>query len=291
MILKTSKPLPKKYLFNAAGAAFLFVTAVLVVRESFVEENVPPCTERFQTAMLFTWQQPSGTPISVAELQAKLGGRDWGISDNAAFVQPAGAPVPTVLQIRLSKGPRSEDGKAAKGGMGFTWMPRQLANVQSACLSYSVWFPEDFSFAPGGALPGLFGGEPDGATKLKAATAFSTRYGWRDDGLAEIRAIAPDSGAATVAVGPEGWRIPRGRWVKLEQEVVLNSRGEEDGVLRVWVDGELRVQRKDVQYRADERARFLGVIADLHYGISEPAGSVGSKDTVVRLSPFELRWE
>src|SRR3954447_1740134 len=194
MVLKTSKGIPKMYLFNAAGGAFLLVTAALAVRYAAVGETAPPCTERYQSALLFSWQQPSGAALSPSDLQAKLGGRDWGVIENVSFAKADGAPGPVVMQVNLRPTPqRRPEDQESKGGMGFTWLPRQLAAAKVACLSYSVWLPEDFTFAPGGSLPGLFGGEPEsnGSGKAKAATTFSAVMRWREDAGAEVRAATP----------------------------------------------------------------------------------------------------
>lgn len=293
MVVKTTSGIQKKYLFNAAGCAFLLLTAGLAVRSAMFKETMPPCGERYPSAMLFGWQHPSGAPLSAADLQAKLAGRDRGVIENVSFVRVDGAPAPVAMQVKLGRpARRSPDEAQSKSGMGFTWLPRQLASAQVACLSYEVWLPEDFAFGPGGTLPGLFGGEAEqDGDKANSASAFSTRIRWREDAGAEIRAASPDApGGLPFAIDPDHVRLPRNRWFRIEQEVALNTPGAENGELRVWVDGKLRSEFKKIAFRKEAAARFLGVVADVHYADGEPKGAAAAKDPIVRLSPFELRW-
>ena len=52
---------------------------------------------------------------------------------------------------------------------------------------------------------------------------------------------------------PEGW--PANRWVDLEQEVVLNEPGKANGIVRLWVNDELRVDAKGLNLGANDRNR------------------------------------
>ncbi len=48
----------------------------------------------------------------------------------------------------------------------------------------------------------------------------------------------------------------------------------------------------DVAFRASDKAQFRGVVADVHYGATAPAGSTPApKPTQLRITPFELRWQ
>lgn len=59
----------------------------------------------------------------------------------------------------------------------------------SALLSYSVWFPANFSFVQGGKLPGLRGGSDtsgcSGGNQTNGTSCFSTRLMWRSGGAGE----------------------------------------------------------------------------------------------------------
>ena len=112
---------------------------------------------------------------------------------------------------------------------------------------------------------------------------------------ARVRLISSIIAASVVdfpePVGPVTSTIPRGRWVKLEQEVVLNAPKQADGILRVWVDGRLAVERTDLNYRMKPGVALSGVVADVFYGTEDGWGGAAPKDTKVSLTPFEVRWQ
>ena len=124
----------------------------------------------------------------------------------------------------------------------------------------------------------------------EAKGALIARLVWRDGGNGELMTTLDDEG--TVALHPFGRgqiTIARGRWVSIEQEVILNAPGQRDGILRLWIDGELKVDRRNVQMRETADQRLTGISADLVYGNREPASGARTA-TKARLTPFELRW-
>jgi hypothetical protein len=294
VLRKIESRIPTRYVFNGAVALFLLGTAALAVRHMLTTYSEPPCGERYANTMLFSWQRPTGEPLTGADLQAKLDGRDWGLLDNVRFVKVEDGPAPVVLEVDLEKsGPRAS-GRDSRGGMGFRWLPSQIKQASAACLAYSVWLPRDFEFANGGSLPGLYGGGQEAERPPaagKPAPAFSTRPAWREDAKADVQAAtiqAPEG--QSIGIDSTWFRLRPGRWVRLEQEIVLNRPGARDGILRIWIDGELKLERTKLAYRDKAEQTFRGVIADAHYGRADQAAYVVGKGAKIRLSPFELRW-
>ena len=80
----------------------------------------------------------------------------------------------------------------------------------------------------------------------------------------------------------------KGRWVKVDQEIVLNTPKATDGVLRVWLDGELAIERKEMNYRAMGNITLSGVAAAVHFTGPFAAADKAAK---IWLSPFEVRWQ
>jgi hypothetical protein len=294
MVLKR-KPIaiPKHYLFNAAGALLILGTTGYALRTWLFPEPMAACSVRLANALGFSVRRPDGGALTPAELQARLAGRDWGVLENASIVKLKDGPTTHAIKIALPQtGTRPGDTSGPTSGMGFPWPMAKLQMATSACLSYSVFLPDDFPFGTGGSLPGLVGGRMSDRGSAKPADGFSTRYRWREDGTTEIRAasaIAPD--AQGHAVDPAGTKLPRGRWVRLEQEVVLNSPGEEDGILRVWIDGELKLERTSMAYRAQASTGFHGVVSDTHYADGNLAWKLAPKSTAIWVTPFEVRWQ
>ena len=58
--------------------------------------------------------------------------------------------------------------------------------------------------------------------------------------------------------------------------------------LRVWLDGELAIERKDMNYRAADKDTLSGVTAAVHY--TGPSAASG-KSAKIWLTPFEVRWQ
>ncbi len=65
-----------------------------------------------------------------------------------------------------------------------------MQGATAACLNYRVMLPEDFEFAEGGMLPGLYGGErvnPGSVDETK--TGFATRIMWGPGGVLELGSL------------------------------------------------------------------------------------------------------
>lgn len=228
---------------------------------------------------------------SIAELKALLGRKYWGLDENVSIASPKDAPVRLVLAVRLPVGSINPGNKTAPlGGMGFRWRPAGLS-AEAACLTYHVFLPTDFDFNKGGKLPGLFGGDaPAGGKDVDGLSGFSARLMWRANGRGEVYAYIPgkpDGRGESIDRG--AWVFPRGKWVRIEQEIVLNTPGEANGHLRIWIDGRLRLSRTDMRFRAARDLRISGVMVDIFYG-GKTKEWAAPKDTAILLSPFDLYW-
>ena len=254
-------------------------------------EAVSPCSTRYPAALSFPPLTHEGAPLTIAALRKLAGHPNWGIAENVTLVSPKDAPGPLVLAVRLPEGSINPNNQHAPlGGMGLRWRPI-VPGATSACLAYHLYLPADFAFNKGGKLPGLFGGNaPAGGKDVDGNSGFSARLMWRTSGRGEVYAYIPgkpDRRGQSIDRG--AWIFPRGRWIRIEQEIVLNAAGKADGILRVWIDGELRLARADVTFRAAPSLMINGVMADIFYGGQTPEWAA-PKDTAVLLSPFELGW-
>jgi hypothetical protein len=284
--------IPTWFVINAFAGFLATTIVVLALRGVFYKEPILVCSERLGNGTLFGLQDRAGAAISASDLQSRLGGRDWGVLENSKVVALKEGPAQVAMQVALPRRPAaSGTGVKQHSGMGFTWLMPSLAAATSACLSYDVWLPEDFEFGQGGALPGLFGGT---TTEVpgKGATGFAARNGWGENGTAVVRAVtATEPRGMVVKIDPDSLHLDRGRWLHIEQEVILNDVGEDNGVLRLWVDGKIYLNEQGITYRADESGRFRGVIADVHYGDSGTDFSAVPKSSTLQFTPFVLRWQ
>jgi YD repeat-containing protein len=288
--------IPNGMVVNAAAGLVAILLIVLLGRQYLMTDQIAQCSDRYNDGVLFAHQDAAGKPLHVSELQARLGGRDVGVSENLEIVRLADAPGTTAMRVKLAAvaaadGIADADRIGLSNGIGFEWSPSRLPDrARALCLTYSVRLPKNFKTSNGGFLPGLFGGKP-GTTALDPA-GFSTRYRWNGDGRLDIRVVseATPKGQPLV-IDAERVRLPLGRWTRLEQEVILNTPGQANGVVRVWIDGELHLDKGGLALRSDGEMAFEGVIANVAYvGRAGGKSAIGSEEAVVDLSAFEVRW-
>jgi len=280
------KALDARFVVFNAAAALVGLAAVVFVVRSQLPSHATPCGERYHTAMTFGLER-SGAVLTVAELQGTLGGRDVGLAHNVQIARLREGPVPVGMAISL---PRERvtapDTGTADGGMSFSWEPRALQGQTGACLSYQLMLPATFDPSVGGALPGIRGTDRSG----QAEGGFVARPAWRRNGEGGAdQIVRAASEKRLLRLESHGFVLPRGRWAKLDQELVLNTPKRKDGVYRIWVDGALVLERTDLEVSAAPMT-VSGVAASVFYG-SEDAVVRAPQDTKIWLSPLEVRWQ
>lgn len=300
-------------LLKGAGAGSLVIGALYILRSMFMTETATVCSSRYPNTLQFSLKSQSGKLMTSEELEARAGIASQGFRDNASVVAIKGGPAAAALRVRLAKntGSPHRDG-IAPGGISANWTPASLEKVGAACLTYHVFLPGTFDFAGGGSLPGLLGGAKDDPGARDKS--FAERLGWLYEGAGVINAeiapaatasaadpksktddtidlsIPPPSGENTIPYGRESFWMPKGRWVAFEQEVVLNEPGTSNGVLRLWVDGELKIDSTNVNWRSSKQSQFTGVALDVSYGAADNS-AVAPADTNIDISPLVVRWK
>ena len=56
-------------------------------------------------------------------------------------------------------------------------------------------------------------------------------------------------GAGYAPIRQDAFTLPKGRWVRIEQELVLNTPGQADGIARLWLDGDLKAEGTGLKLR------------------------------------------
>ena len=237
------------------------------------------CTAPLRSIWTFTLP----TTLPATEALTQLGvKRLWG-GQNLRVVGANGS-VGAVLEVSYPAGSINPgNARAPAGGAGFLYggPPDRRHDRTHACLSYDVRFAPDFDFARGGKLPGMYGGAaPSGGEDVAGQSGFSLRYMWRRAGRGEVYAYLagqpngqPNGQPSGQASGKYGQSIGRGtiqfvrgKWHRLEQDVVLNHIGTADGILRVWVDGALVIERRDIPYRREPSIGIEGLMFSTFFG-------------------------
>ncbi|MGE3918031.1 MAG: polysaccharide lyase [Hyphomicrobiaceae bacterium] len=284
-------PSPMVLLLNGGAALVAAGSLAAVIRSALFAEAVLPCKERYTSATRLSLDR-NGVALATGDLQGQLANSDWGLLKGGRVVKLKSGPAKYALQLDLGTAPSVVRGTRAEeqpAGIGFSWAPQSFKQPQAACLAYSVYVPEGFAFGQGGRLPGLVGRSSSPA--VDDASAFSTRYTWGPQGDADIFAHMPDwpEGRSLGVTSSSGFKLQPGKWTELEQEILLNTPGRNDGVLRVWQDGKLVLKRTDLVFRTTASVQLRGVLAQAAAG-ELPAGTKRGSQKIW-LTPFELRWE
>lgn len=280
-------PDTKFIVFNAAAAIVGLAAVVAAAQYIFNPAVIASCTARYHSLTGFALER-AGVTLTAADLQASLGGRDIGVMENLAIGPVKDGPAPLAMAVALRQANSPQGSTEPKGGATFPWEPRVLQGKTSACLSYQVLFPANFDFHRGGALPGIGGAEAG-----EQGDKFLARLVWRPKAIGGVTLRVTENGTTrAVPAERQGFALPQGKWVKLEQEVVLNTPTKSDGILRVWVDGTLAIERTDMTYRAKPDVTISSVSVDAFYGSGpDDVQFFPQKDAKVWLTPFEVRWQ
>ena len=203
-----------------------------------------------------------------------LADKDWGWA-NLARIEAPGDRFATFLRATYPSNSCSPAATADYGspeGGGQFLAVAGLAPTNALHLRYYVRFSEGFDFVKGGKLPGLFGGTDhfSGGAIPDGTNGFSVRYMWRTNGDGEAYAYLPTSDLYGTEIGRGRWRFRPGEWHCLEQRVVLNAPGCDDGRLTVWVDGRMLVDERALRYRTTDALLIRGIFFSTFFGGGDP---------------------
>jgi hypothetical protein len=270
-------------LLNGALALVAVASIVTMGRSILGTEQRTSCRERYDNAVQWSLQRENGDLLTPSDLQARLGSTDWGLIERVSVVK-ASNPQGAALEVDLRGAPAAAPGQTA--GAGFEWAPQLIDGPRAGCASYGLFLDPKFSFATGGKLPGIFGGRA--GDDRDAPNAFSTRLAWNADGVLDIYGHMPGLASSRGLTNERNEvSLPRGRWIAVDQEVVLNTPGRSDGVLRVWLDGKLIFENGSVNYRTDTDSAVRGILAEVAYAREPAPGDASGR---VSIAPFEFRW-
>ena len=186
------------------------------------------------------------------------------------------------LQVTVPKG------KTLGLNAEFNFSKAGKAEPSHVFFRYYVRFSDNWRPAVGGKLPGIagtYGKGGWGGRRANGRNGWSARGGFRrsivdGDGNMHVPLTSyvyyPDSKHS-----PYGdhfsWGIAqRGvlrveRWYCVEQELKLNTPGEKDGYLNVWIDGRPALQRSGLRFRDVENLKIEKVWLNVYHGGTTPA--------------------
>jgi hypothetical protein len=271
--------------FNAAAVVVGLGVLVAIGRMMLVPATATPCGERNENTMTFRVEQ-DGAVFTGADILERVGHTSVGVIENLDVVRPRDTRIPAAMRVMLRDGP-GQAGRSMerKAGVAFPWELRSIQKQAAACLSYKVFFEGDLDFHNGGTLPGIQARDQS----QQSQDEFVSHVVWREDGLPGVT-LSVTAGGITQAVAFQSrLAFPRGQWIKIDKEVSLNTPGQDNGILRVWVDGVLAIEKTDITYRGTPNVVLSGVVGDVHYGGVRAPGWAPS-ETTIWISPFAISW-
>ncbi len=152
----------------------------------------------------------------------------------------------------------------ASGRSGGFIFDTSFDGVEEATLEYRVKFANDFVWATGGKLPGLGGAstpngaQPAGCTQNQNTinNAFSARLMWRSNRshtqppyliVYDYLPNRETRCGGNTRLG--NLKLQRNKWYTVKQYLKLNSPGQRNGVLKMYIDGQKLVDLDDVVFR------------------------------------------
>ncbi len=76
----------------------------------------------------------------------------------------------------------------------------------------------------------------------------------------------PTSIKCGTGFGRDNIKFYRGVWHTLTQQIVLNTVGHHDGIIRVWLDSTLVVENKHILFRKTEDLKINGIMFSTFFG-------------------------
>lgn len=209
------------------------------------------------------WQESNKLQTVLFSLKSGSVNRLWGQA-NVTWLNDGS------LRVYYPKGSINPGNKTAPiGGAG--WLQPVAEPAEALCVSYQVRFAPGFNFGRGGKLPGLFGGSaPSGCTREALTQGFSARLMWRKDGEGEIYLYSLDRKTKCGdSIGRGAFRFIPGKLHTIVEEVVLNNSSRSDGVLRLWFDDHLVVERSGLLLRNNSKVLVNGLMFATFFGGSD----------------------
>jgi len=162
-----------------------------------------------------------------------------------------------------------------KNGAGWRF---PITRRETAELSYTVRFGNDFDWVKGGKLPGFCGGPENvsGGRPANGTNGFSARLMWRKDGRGQAYLYhknQPERYGDEVHF-PEDFRFPTDTDIEVRMRVTMNDFGRRNGSIRVSVrlaDGDERevVERHDLEWRSGAAFGIDSVYFETFHGGSD----------------------
>ena len=190
--------------------------------------------------------------------------------DNTSVEEDPQSPGGRFLRVRYYQGGASPSASRRVGVKeGGAQLMGQLPSgpTERLYLRYFLRFPADFEFVKGGKLPGFYGGQNISGGHIPDGTdGFSTRFMWRTAGQGEVYVYMPSSTRFGTSLGRGSFQFEPGKWHCIEQQLSLNTPGQADGKVKVWLDSQPVFEQGALLFRTVPELRIEGVFFSTFFG-------------------------
>ena len=193
-------------------------------------------------------------------IRAATAGEIRGLNGNGTTWPHAARVINGELRAEYTK-------NAAGGKKGGFLFDKEIAGVEEAVLEYRMKFDANFVWSKGGKLPGMGGTSLSGAGAIPAGgtrnqesikNGFSCRLMWRKkDGVTKLvvytyfpdKPTEPRWGVDILIMK----NLQKNKWYTIKQYIKLNTPGQRNGILKMYVDGNLELNKTNVLYRESNK--------------------------------------
>ena len=261
---------------NIVFVVSVFVSLVIFIILLFI--FLPPQQDGIQ---LDTLSSQSNLPIpdlaSVPDNSSTITNIWWQDNlthhgDYVTVVYPAGSYKPSAAPV---------------GGVWYIQRFKQW--FEHARLSYNITFDEWFDFVKWWKLPGLCGWTCS-RWWSGVENGFSARFMWRADGDLEVYWYTNDKkGQKWVSIWRGMYRFIPGVEYNISQEILLNTPGEADGKLIVYVDNQKVYELDSIMYRWNDSVTIDAFIFSTFFGWWDKSWATPIS-TGTKFSDFKLEY-
>jgi hypothetical protein len=286
-------PADARHVFAQTFDTFLPGTPALSAEREFSKQFCPPL--RYLSGF-GNRAEPPISSLSGKELSDRLGREAKGQYNGASsvvrmsVVQGSEARSGNALRVLYPQGTNTSSHSGAQFDMllpGAKVYSRETKKIEGAndyqdlYMSYWVRFDDNFDWAFGGKLPGLYGLEGYGAPSRD--NEVKSRLMWRENGKLEFYLHTQHDPRERLfwnnIPGKGHAALTTGRWHHIEFRMAMNSvaagKVQADGVLQGWLDGEMVADYRDLRLRNSSAVNWNTVFFSTFHGGSSGDGGPG----------------
>ena len=179
------------------------------------------------------------------------------------------------------------------------WQANLGGPHEDVYLQYRVRFVgENFDFRDGGKLPGLAGGTaPTGGQDSSDGLGYSARFMWRNTSSNStpfftqyMYDMDKEDGVTGrhVQLGDEAIYVEPDRWYEIQSHIVMNTPGEANGSIEVWLDDVPVLQIDDARLRSSADLGTDMLYFSTFFGGSDSPQYQTSKDEYIDYDDFRV---